>query len=363
MNLKETYQKLSSQELLRILSESQKYDDNAINIAKEELASRNINNTTLRELNSKINSNHKALEKINRKQKAFDDKTNLLILKTLDFLTPIKQGKIESKDLINSLVVFYIIISLVGLYGGLSILNNIFSNLSSFGIYEITFILKLLILPLSVYLFAIRNRIGWVLFTMYIIFCFADSLLILLIRLNQPYNPEIDLLQYIDYPRVPTIIVLVYFFIYLTTILVVQKKTLLELYKISKKEAWSIITLSFLFFLLPIMKYLLREKPKLIFSVKDTYFEIFSEDSKDDTGNYYYDKVASFKHQKKKANWLMLIASTLLNIIVSTDIYYKTKEHISFLYNGRNIIILLKGAEKNVVSELVSKLQENIPSN
>lgn len=110
------------------------------------------------------------------------------------------------------------------------------------------------------------------------------------------------------------------------------------------------------------MKYLLREKPKLIFSVKDTYLEIFNEDCNDDTGSYYYDKITSFKYQKKKTDWLTFIASTLLNIVASTDIHSKTKEHISFQYNGRNIIILLKGAEKNMVSELVSKLQENISS-
>ena len=248
MHLKETYKKLSNQELLRILSESHKYNENAVKTAKEELDARKINNTTLELLNSKVDRNNEALVKLNSKQKAFEDNTNNIILKILYFLNPIKHGKIQSKDLINSLVVFYIIISLASFYGALPILKNIFSNLSSFGVYEITFILKLLILPLSLYLFAIKNRIGWVLFSMYTIFCFVDSFLILQLLLNNPYRPGLDLFQYIKYPRIPTAIVVVYFFIYLITIVVVQKKNILNLYGINKKEAWSIIILSFLFF-------------------------------------------------------------------------------------------------------------------
>ena len=111
------------------------------------------------------------------------------------------------------------------------------------------------------------------------------------------------------------------------------------------------------------MKYILRNNPKLVFLVEDTFVKVFNEDSNYNTGSYNYDKITSFEYHKKKTDWFTLIASTIFNLIANTTIHTKTKEHISFVYEGREIRILLEGSEKEVVTDLISRLEESITSN
>lgn len=246
MDLKETYQKLSNQELLRILSESHKYNDSAINTAKEELAKRKINETTLKELKTKVGKNNEVLTNRNRKQKAFDDKTRGLSDFILELLNPIKTKSITGETLIKYIVIVYGIITFISWINEWKIIVDLFTSYQKFDIWVYSYLIGLIIVPISLVLLYRKSRIGWILFTLYLTYSFTKHLKILPIAFNTAYYPDSSLPFFIFFPDFKSLLVSCLFSF--ATIAVITRLKVLDLFTIKTREAWSIIILSFLVF-------------------------------------------------------------------------------------------------------------------
>ena len=201
------YKNLSNYELIKILSESDKYNPEAIETANLELNSRNLNPEEISDYQELISSKQWENSKLNKQKKQIEKavfKAGDSFVKNLD---PIQKGPVTIERYIYSILIIFAGLSIYTIYKEYDFLQFlIFSGDMGWDLSMLDYFMPILLLPIATIAFFMRKKIGWILLVMFSTYTIVSVMVILIFELNNhPSNitalealfPSVNPLNYV----------------------------------------------------------------------------------------------------------------------------------------------------------------------
>lgn len=172
----EKFKNYESFKLLQILEEHDKYADEAISAAKEELASRSLSDEEINEFKENFNSKKQAVSQRKEFVETKKSKANKSLKDFITLIHPLQNNSYSGSQKVTVTTIFLTLGILYALF------NLFYYKYPFVGIFEI--ILLIIIYPLAIFLFWKRLKLGWVLITINFVFtlCLSFGLVILTIK-------------------------------------------------------------------------------------------------------------------------------------------------------------------------------------
>jgi|TARA_B110000971_G_scaffold92928_1_gene95597 hypothetical protein len=182
----ELYQKLSNSELLKIIAESEKYNPIAVETAKTEIESRQLTEQELNQAKSNIaeKENAKKIEIEKRKQREERIKKSTSTL--FDTINPIQNGIQTPEKIIRLTILIFGCLAIYRLYQQLGMFQIIFhEGISDWDLSMVEYFFPIIILPIAVILFWKRNKLGWLLLSIFFSYSALNAIVLFFMNLGR----------------------------------------------------------------------------------------------------------------------------------------------------------------------------------
>ncbi len=174
--LTETYNNLSNNELIHILSNQDKYRTEATEVAYKILSLRNISNEDIETLIAEAQA--KAIEKAaNEKPSFLQLKLNTLSDKVLEIANPVQSEKPTADKTINHISLAFTVIFILYLFKNIKSLWLYITDDYYTGFETFIYFIPVIYIPLSTYIFYKRKKIGWILISIYVTFILSACII------------------------------------------------------------------------------------------------------------------------------------------------------------------------------------------
>jgi len=239
----ELYQKLSNSELLKIISESEKYNPIAVETAKTEIASRQLTEQELNQAKSKIVEKENAKKRVIEKRKEFEKKIGKNASTLFDTINPIQNGIQTPEKIIRLTILVFGGLAIYRLYQQLGMFQIIFhEGISDWDLSMIEYFFPIIILPIAVILYWKRNKIGWILLSIFLTYSAFNAVVLFFMNLGrQPSG--IPALENI-FPRVSSGVYIMILLFYGGFLFLNCKERVRSVLKISKQTMLATIGLT-----------------------------------------------------------------------------------------------------------------------
>ena len=250
IDFSEFYKSISNTELLNILDNPDDYQPLAVEAAKNELFKRQLSETEIKEAREQIIAKQIQKEKQREKVKAIEHKVRTTGYTLIDTLNPIQTGIPTTEKIIRLIVI---------VFGGLFIYELIkdfrvhvifIKHIPGFPIESTLYFAPLLLLPIAIFTFWKKFRIGWILLAIYLVFYTVSVLweLIQYFLLGPPGNSGLD--SFFPQPSISSLIIQLIFFG--GTLYAICKQNMRNEFSISENQMLAIIIITgvLIFFLI-----------------------------------------------------------------------------------------------------------------
>src|SRR5690606_20251452 len=182
----ELYQKLSNSELLKIISESEKYNPIAVETAKTEIASRQLTEQELNQAKSKIVEKENAKKRVIEKRKEFEKKIGKNASTLFDTINPIQNGIQTPEKNIRLTILLFGGLAIYRLYQQLGMFQIIYhEEISDWDFSIIDYFFPKTILTIAVILYWKRNLIGWILLSIFLTYSAFNAVVLFFMNLGR----------------------------------------------------------------------------------------------------------------------------------------------------------------------------------
>ena len=186
----ELYKKLSNSELLKIIEEAEKYKSVAVKTAKTEIENRQLTEQELNlaksQITEKENAKKREIEKRKQREKKIKKSTSALF----ETINPIQNGIQTSEKIIRLTTLVFSAVAIYRIFNEFGMLKYMFTNESGkWDLSLIEYFFPLILLPIAVFLFWKRNKIGWILLSIFLAYSAFNAIILFLLNLGrQPSN-------------------------------------------------------------------------------------------------------------------------------------------------------------------------------
>lgn len=239
----ELYQKLSNSELLEIIAESEKYNPIAVETAKTEIESRKLTENELNQAKSKIAEKENAKKREIEKRKEREEKIKKSTSTLFDTINPIQNGIQTPEKIIRLTILIFGCLAIYRLYKELVMFQIIFhEGISDWDLSMLEYFFPIIILPIAVILYWKRNKIGWILLSIFLTYSAFNAIVLFFMNLGR---------QPSGIPALESIFPTVSPFVYIATVLFFggflflnSKIGIRDIFKITKKQMITTIGLT-----------------------------------------------------------------------------------------------------------------------
>ncbi|HEX7902919.1 MAG TPA: hypothetical protein VF487_03490 [Chitinophagaceae bacterium] len=253
-NFSEYYKTISNTELLTILENQGDYQSLAIEAAKNEFSRRELSELEVLEAKESITTQKFKVEIQKEKARIIEDKIKNARTIFFDTLNPIQSGIPQPEKIIRLIVIVFSFFFLYDIIKNYSIHWSLLKEFTNFPLISLEYFLPIVTLPVALFTFLIRKKIGWILFTFYLIYLALSSLSSIILILN--WRPS-GWYAYDNLFPQPSLMSFIVQLIFLLGILfVVCKSGIRQLFFISKQKMILTISLSILFTLFLFLPFL-----------------------------------------------------------------------------------------------------------
>lgn len=238
------YKELSDIELLQILAEPERYQPLAIETAKKEMENRQLSEEKLHQLASEIQAEQHKVQKKTEKKKQREEEIKAAVSVFSNALNPIQIGIQTSEKIIGSITIIFTGFWLYKIAKEFEMIVFLFMFPDSgvkWDLHLVEYFLPLLLLPIALFLFWKRKKIGWILLSVFITYS-AMSVIGLFFLKAFVFTSGIVLSE----PGFQTLSYITYFINLLFfggTLYIICSKDSREIYRITEKTMW--ITIGF----------------------------------------------------------------------------------------------------------------------
>lgn len=182
----ELYQKLSNSELLKIISEAEKYNPIAVETAKTEIESRQLTEQELNQAKSQIaekeNDKKREIEKRKQREEKIKNSTSTLF----DTINPIQNGIQTPEKIIRLTILIFGGLAIYRLYQQLGMFQIIYhEGFSDWDLSMVEYFFPIVILPIAVILFWKRKKLGWILLSIFLSYSALNAIVLFFMNLGR----------------------------------------------------------------------------------------------------------------------------------------------------------------------------------
>ena len=212
IDFSEFYKSISNTELLSILDNPGDYQPLAVEAAKNELLRRQLSETEIKEAREQIIAKQIQKEKQREKVKAIEHKVKTTGYTLIDTLNPIQTGIPSTEKIIRLIVIVFGGLFLYQLIKDFKVHVIFIKHIPGFPIESILYFAPLILLPIAIFTFWKKFRIGWFLLAIFLAFSAVEVLWVLIqyFLLGPPGNSGLD--SFFPQPSISALIIQLIFY-------------------------------------------------------------------------------------------------------------------------------------------------------
>jgi hypothetical protein len=232
----EYFKTVSNAELLRIIENPENYQTNAVDTAKMEYADRNLSEMELEEARNILNEEKKVKEEKKEKRRDIENKAKSVAIDISETIMPTRISTFSTGKIIN---VISLTFGVIFIYRLIIDLRGIHYYFYKFSLGIFWYVEPLLILSLAIFFFWQRVRIGWILLMFFVIYSFISEVSMIYWYLKTRGNAISRFL-----PRVSPEGLIIQSVFLMSTILVLCRRDIREVFKIDRRRMINTIIIS-----------------------------------------------------------------------------------------------------------------------
>ncbi|HEV8271307.1 MAG TPA: hypothetical protein VGQ04_08375 [Chitinophagaceae bacterium] len=212
IDFSESYKLISNTELLNILDHPGDYQPLAVEAAKNELLKRQLSETEIKEAREPIIAKQIQKEKQREKTKEIENKLKTAGYTLIDTLNPIQTGIPSTEKIIRLIVIVFGGLFLYQLIKDFKVHMLFIKDIPRFPFESTLYLAPLILLPIAIFTFGKKIRIGWFLLAIFLVFSTVGVLWVLIqyFLLGPPGNSGLD--RFFPHPSISTLIIQLIFF-------------------------------------------------------------------------------------------------------------------------------------------------------
>jgi hypothetical protein len=245
----EYYKTISNSELLQILENPNDYQATAVEAAKHEFAARQLSKIEIKEAKEPLIAKRAKKEQQEQKVKIFEDKIKNTGNSLLDTISPVQIGIQTVEKSIRLVVIMFSGLFLYQVIRDYRLFSGYVQDFTRFPLLSALTLLPMVILPVAIFTFWKKRKIGWTLLTIFLTF----SIVSILWTFYQSLSWRPSGLEGLDnlFPQPSPITYIIQLLFFVGTLFVICKKDLRDLFSTnnSKMQITIAITAVVSFFL------------------------------------------------------------------------------------------------------------------
>lgn len=232
MSLEEKYKDYTNKRLVEIVIKSEDYQPEAVETAKIILSNRDISNSVLKEVREAIEAEEQTQKLQEKRQLEIEKKAFNFFKNLINKINPFDKTEPTSVKIVNIALLVFGYLLLEQFYYSFRFLIMVLKPPIHFDIALFPIIFEVIYLPLTLYFFFKRKKIGWIMLVAWISYNAVSYIAIIIYTLNlSPADVEPFIWE--DYK--PNYLHLVlYLLFYLGSVVVLSFKKIRALFSISK---------------------------------------------------------------------------------------------------------------------------------
>lgn len=254
----ERYKSFDNRKLLKILEEPESYQPLAIEAAKLELSKREVSEDETQSVKDEINDRKVKVEKRQEQIKKVESKVKSIGTEFFETVSPIQEESQTIDRKINLIVIVFGFLSIYQFFQEFGVIRYLFTdNLAEWALDMIFYIIPLIGLPVAVFLFWKRNKIGWILMSAFFVYTIVNAIGLFLLTWNwsqqekytSDYSTDNNLIEVLDHLLLPQRNPIEYVLVALVfgaTLWVITKEDVRSEFKVDVKSSLLTIGVSFL---------------------------------------------------------------------------------------------------------------------
>jgi len=228
------YKTINNTELLNILENINDYQPSAVEAARKELLARQLSDSEIKEAKEPLVIKQIQKEKQKEKVKAFENKIKTTGYSLIETLNPIQSGIPSTERTIRFIVTAFGVLFLYSFIKDFRMHIAYIKDLSRFPYESILYLLPLVFLPVSVFIFWRRMSIGWTLLTIYVTFSIVATLWTLIRSLL--WRPSGNAIFDVLVPKPPVLALIIQLIFFIGALYAICKKDVRNVFLVSENK-------------------------------------------------------------------------------------------------------------------------------
>lgn len=236
MDFEEKFNTYSNTDLLKIIDSPGDYQPQAVEVAKNIFASRQLNENEIEIAKAELAIQLQEKEK----KKDIENKVKKIGISLLDNINPIQTKKPSTDKQINAISIIFGGLFLIQLYRKFGLISFMFTDSDAKWDFIIVIdFLTLLIVPTASFLFFKRKKIGWTLFSIYLVYSVISSigLFFMIINIEPIGFKSVDNF----FPHIFPVFLILTILFFCGILWIICKEKIREIYLVDKKYMIAII--------------------------------------------------------------------------------------------------------------------------
>jgi hypothetical protein len=185
----ERFKNFDIRKLLKIIEDAENYQSIAVEAAKLELSNRNVSDEEVQSIKDEFKDRQTKVDKRKRQIRKAENKAKAISTELLKTVSPIQKEPQTIDRKINLIVIVFGLLATYQIFKEFGMIQFMFTN--SFAEWDfsmVLYFLPMIILPIAVFLFWKRNKIGWILMGAFFVYNIVNA--IRMFFLNWEWNKE-----------------------------------------------------------------------------------------------------------------------------------------------------------------------------
>lgn len=173
----ERYRTVDNEKLFKIIEEAEKYHPAAVEAAQLELSKRKISEEEIQSIKTKYSKNKSKIEERQKQIKIVENKAKTFGTEFIETISPIQKEPQTAKRKINLIVIIFGLLAIFQLFKEFGMFQFMLtSDHAEWSFSMILYFLPVILLPIGVFLFWKRNKIGWILMSVFFVYNIVSAI-------------------------------------------------------------------------------------------------------------------------------------------------------------------------------------------
>jgi len=173
----ERFKNFDNRKLLKIIEDTENYQSIAVEAAKLELSNRNVSDEEVQSIKDEFKDRQAKIDKRKGQIKKVENKAKAIGTELFETVSPIQKEPQTIDRKINHIVIVFGLLATYQIFKEFGMIQFMFTDsLAEWDFSMVLYFLPMIILPIAVFLFWKRNKIGWILMGAFFVYNIVNAI-------------------------------------------------------------------------------------------------------------------------------------------------------------------------------------------